>query len=475
MFEEILDRRVVLAQTAAIREALEAELTERPTRGGDAPPVEHADELRDALADAERRGREAEETDRAEAAEAAAENAVRGPGDDAPRLIDHVAYLPRDAALSAVQSMLDEYFDEGPGAAAVAVPEELPVRADTPPEEIPPVTGKRIGLADDTEERVRLGERFSMTDFRWAQSKLSEWFTKWNGKHTFRDGTPDPVTLGDEARVLMVGDWASGIPRAQKVGARMRVFVEQALGAGTDLHVIHLGDTYYSGWKREFDRRFLPNWPVWPGEEGKARSWTLNGNHDMYSGGHGLYELLDEDKRFAGHAGRTFFHLRNDHWDLLGLDTAYEDHRLAGGQPDWVRGVIEGSQRKSLLMSHHQPFSARNDNGGELRRDLAPVLEGGRGVHTWFWGHEHRHVHYAAHAGIANGRLLGHGGVPVHSFRFPSSPYKPPETFELRTLLPDTIEPWCRFGFAVLDFKGPSIDVRYVDELGDTYQPETIT
>ena len=45
-------------------------------------------------------------------------------------------------------------------------------------------------------------------------------------------------------------------PRAQKVGTAMRMLVEQSLEAHRDIHVIHLGDVYYSGWKYEYEKRF---------------------------------------------------------------------------------------------------------------------------------------------------------------------------------------------------------------------------
>lgn len=195
----------------------------------------------------------------------------------------------------------------------------------------------------------------------------------------------------------------------------------------------------------------------------------------MYSGGHGFYELL-EDPRFAGHQGYSFFHLQNEHWNILGLDTAYKEHDLAGNQAAWVERVAGDAPRKTFLLSHHQPFSGRNKGGGQLRYTLRAVLRHDRPVDVWFWGHEHRHAHYQAQSlGVRTGRLLGHGGVPAWMLRHADASHPFPEKWEYRHRLPGAhIQPWAMLGFAVLDLAGPVIHVRYVNERGATYLTEVV-
>jgi hypothetical protein len=51
-----------------------------------------------------------------------------------------------------------------------------------------------------------------------------------------------------------------------------------------------------------------------------ARLFTLCGDHDMYGGGVPYYALLDRLGQPA-----SFFCLRNPHWQLLAMDTGYND------------------------------------------------------------------------------------------------------------------------------------------------------
>ncbi|MBA3420969.1 MAG: metallophosphoesterase [Thermoleophilaceae bacterium] len=473
MIAEILDRRFVLAAVAQAQQ----DLGQQQLRGD--PPVEHREDLRDLARDALVKG-SAAEADAIEQVKAE-QPQLRGPAEQGQSVLEeHFAYLPQDPFLSAVQSALTEYFEEVEPArieTVGAVGERRLRGAGGEAADVPAVTRRHLRMDEPpgAPARTRLFERFSYTDPRWVRSKLSEWFTKWNGPHEFRDTDRPSVTrLAGDARLILVSDWASGLERAGLVAQRIREAVEDSLSRKQDVHVIHLGDTYYSGWRREFKDNFLRLWPVLAGEEKRVGSWALNANHDMYSGGDGYYGLLDGEARFARQGGLSFFHLQNDHWDVLGLDTAYEDHDLNGSQARWVERVVDGSDRKALLLSHHQPFSARNKKGGKLRESLGRVLRpDAPAIDAWFWGHEHRHAEYEDFGGVRNGRLIGHGGVPVWMWRTESAPYRAPERWEYRERKPgSSLMPWAMFGFAILDLHGPKIDLTYVNEAGGRYRPE---
>ena len=75
---------------------------------------------------------------------------------------------------------------------------------------------------------------------------------------------------------------------------------------------------------------------------------------------------------------------------------------------------------------------------------------------------------------IKYGRLVGHGGVPVYMTHAEGEPYVPPAAYEDRRFIDKGLERWALFGFAVLDFAGPKLNVRYVDENGFTSKDETI-
>lgn len=63
----------------------------------------------------------------------------------------------------------------------------------------------------------------------------------------------------------------------------MRRAIDEGLAKDVELHVVHLGDTSYSGWPSEYTKRFLPYWPVDPDEADRIGSWSLN-----------YYESLDD-------------------------------------------------------------------------------------------------------------------------------------------------------------------------------------
>ena len=195
----------------------------------------------------------------------------------------------------------------------------------------------------------------------------------------------------------------------------------------------------------------------------------------MYSGGYAYYGVALDEARFKPwHRGSSFFSLVNTHWKILGLDSAWEDHALVEPQPDWIRDELKGAgRRKTMLLSHHQLFSAYEKVDDELPAAAAPILAQ-HPVTSWFWGHEHRCVLYSAHQNVGFPRCLGNGGIPVYMSHNETDPYVPPATYEYRRFIQNGLERWALFGFAVLDFDGPKIDVRYIDEDGATYKTETI-
>ena len=144
--------------------------------------------------------------------------------------------------------------------------------------------------------------------------------------------------VADDARLVVVGDWGTGLPRAIDVAVHMRQAIEAARAEGRQVHVIHLGDVYYSGFESEDKKRFLDPWPVTTDQAAAGvTSWSLNGNHDMYSGGFGYFRTLLADQRFQAQRspdGKTtsFFRLRSPSWDFVGLDTAWQTDVTSDGQ-----------------------------------------------------------------------------------------------------------------------------------------------
>lgn len=296
--------------------------------------------------------------------------------------------------------------------------------------------------------------------------------------------------VADDARLVVVGDWGTGLPRAIDVAAHMRQAIDAALADGRQVHVIHLGDVYYSGFESEDKRRFLDPWPVTPAQAGQGvTSWSLNGNHDMYSGGFGYFGTLLGDSRFRAQRSpdgkaTSFFRLRSPSWDFIGLDTAWDTDVTSNGetavlqdpQGKYVADVAAGSERKLVLFSHHQlvSFYDQGDLGPTLPGKLAPVLDGNR-VTAWWWGHEHRAITYGAKSGVRFPRCLGNGGVPVKPDHAPPANSDPAVTWHSTRTIREHGQRWNRFGFAVLDLHPDHIDAAYIDDDGYPAHTETVS
>jgi hypothetical protein len=310
------------------------------------------------------------------------------------------------------------------------------------------------------------------------------------GNHAFNP-SPAQYEIADGAfRVVIVGDWGSGLPRACQVAKLMAAEIADAQGRGVPVHVIHLGDVYYSGDPVEVQRRVLADgmWPVTIEQAGKGvTSWALNGNHDMYGGGWGFFDTLLEDPRFAKQHSpddkpTSFFRIKTPAWDLIGLDTSWEEDVLSAGQAgvleDPQASVVEGwaaeaerEGRKVMLLSHHQLVSSYDlhDIGTVLPQKLAPLLDG-KQIAAWLWGHEHRCMGFNEVHGIPYVSCIGHGGIPV--LAGPAGGAIPaPGKWEASGNFEENGSSWHKFGFAVLEFDGPKLEIRYLDDEGNATRP----
>jgi len=329
------------------------------------------------------------------------------------------------------------------------------------------------------EAAVRLFRRFGPCDPGWIETKIAEGIALLEGRPDFPNEPAPPAPLAPDARVIVVGDWGTGLAGAIQVGQQMRQTLDST-EPGRECHVIHLGDVYYSGWPDEYEDRFLRYWPV--SRDGQSvLSWSLSGNHDMYSGGHGYFDVLLRDPRFRGHRlpddanhqCSSHFSLENEHWQLLGLDTGYLDHDLAGDQAAWVKQKLR-PDRKTMLLTHHQPFSSFEDVTAPMVKTLAPAFAT-RKIDAWLWGHEHRAIVYERNdAGYLDfGACIGHGGVPVVMTGVEIADHPKVKWAFKESEISDG-DPWGLHGFAILDFDDQALNIRIVDQDGQTNYEEQV-
>jgi calcineurin-like phosphoesterase family protein len=315
------------------------------------------------------------------------------------------------------------------------------------------------------EETLAAAAPFDTSDPGWLSVAFEKLKALFRGKHKFIEHTSlssFQLSLPDQATVVLFSDWGTAEETARRV---MRQITLQR-----PTHAIHLGDVYYSGTNKEIQRRFLD---VIDAEGPPASGCTylaLNSNHEMYSGGHAYFELTLKT-RFGQEA--SYFNLRNSRWQLIGLDSGYEDHGLKDPQKEWLAAQLAASGLasgpKSILLTHHQLFSPFESRAFDrkLHKKVEPLL--GK-VFAWFWGHEHKAIIYGRHQGI-QARCIGHGaipeGVPYGSMQFADVPVVKID----ERPGPDGEN---MHGFAVLRFDGDRLHVDYIDELGFTWFQEDL-
>ena len=236
-------------------------------------------------------------------------------------------------------------------------------------------------------------------------------------------------------RIAMAGDWGTGTDVAQQVADSM-------VRNSPEL-TIHLGDIYYVGTPEEVQENCLGvdtaayTSVLWP--KGSKGSFALNGNHEMYSGGHGYFENFLPQLGIPATRDqqqlRSYFCLETPGWRILAIDTGYNSDTLAGDcklekvHLDWLANVVDPihNRKPTLLLSHHQWFSGFGDGDYEKPADQIASFFKNQEI-VWLWGHEHRLAVYYKYKGgnglAAYGRCIGHGGMPVE---MPDAAYPNPD------------------------------------------------
>jgi hypothetical protein len=328
-------------------------------------------------------------------------------------------------------------------------------------------------------------QQFGPLDPGWIESLIDGFKTLITGKAPFvqHQGMSDfLVAIPDRCEIALVADWGAHNTAAAEVAAQIRAVNPDVC--------IHLGDIYYAGQDNEADE-FLGLWPLADAATRRIpirSSFALNGNHEMFSGGRAYFGRV----LTAFGQSASYFGLRNAKWQFLAFDSAYVEHRLIGpadaaglskadagvvSQFEWLADKIEGSGgRETVLLSHHQPFSAfqqENSDGRNLKADVQRLFETS-GVHRvfgWFFGHEHRCTIYNDTVSGFKARLIGNGCIP-HS---PPNPSQLPDPGCQAFSLMNTgvnASGDALSGFALLKVDAGQIDIQYINSDGTVFHSE---
>ena len=295
-------------------------------------------------------------------------------------------------------------------------------------------------------------------------------YVKWKQLNDFV--IDDKAKLPDDAVIGVVADWGTGEPEALEVLWQVKKHNPNV--------VMHLGDIYYAGTEYEVENYFYQPWKrILELDTSKVLSLALPGNHDLYAGGKPFFGLLQKLGQEA-----SYFCLRNDHWQLIGLDTALNDK--LGGKPtsldpteaEWVLDKIENAgNRRTILLSHHQLFSANDQFDGKsynenLYNQLHSILPK---VDLWLWGHEHDLVLFDEHKGLKRGRCIGGSAFPVGNFEMPTTHVNPDVPFNKEVALSKG-PAFYQHCYTMIKLAGPAATILYYEDKdgGKLVHQETI-
>lgn len=295
------------------------------------------------------------------------------------------------------------------------------------------------------------------------------------------------IEIKTNARVALVGDWGTGAQPAVQI-------LQQIAAANPDV-LVHLGDIYYSGTPTECASNFTGIVDkVLRGANPGLAAYTMAGNHDMYCGGVGYYGLIQSLNPAPATQPASFFCLRSadEKWQLLAMDTGLHDYDpfnvddavtwLEDDELAWHCARIKEFPGKTILLSHHQLFSAFSPIGpagpngvfSSVNPKLLTAFNAMTGslaasgkISAWFWGHEHTLSIYNAFAGLARGRCLGHGAIPVSTPDTVVAGLDKTPTVVANTQLQKQGAVYAH-GYAVLTFNGDTCQAAYYQDLGGT-------
>jgi hypothetical protein len=245
-------------------------------------------------------------------------------------------------------------------------------------------------------------------------------------------------------RIALVGDWGTGQFNAGG-GYDPSASVMQKICSMNPDYLIHLGDVYYAGTQdqlpvNEEHENFL-KW--WPRSVPAKRSFTLNSNHEMYSGANGYFHVaLGRGKSnattpFSHQNGYSYFALTAGKLAIIGLDSAYFDASSlymkgaigAGNDQCTFLEAIARKHSRLILLTHHAPMNIDGTlpHHAPLWQDVTSVLSDPSTIELWYWGHIHMGVLYGRGSALGQHGIraacAGHGAVPMgEASGLPNSP-----------------------------------------------------
>jgi hypothetical protein len=236
------------------------------------------------------------------------------------------------------------------------------------------------------------------------------------GRYAFPRGVPPITNIPDNLTIAIAGDFGTGNwGTAANPAASTKMATKAIPGLSPDF-TIHLGDVYYEGSPSDETNNLLK---LWPQGSAPGTSYTLNSNHEMYSGAKPYFVEALGSPLFLAQKPYSFFALENTNWVIVGLDSAYYSDELtlymngslgASAQVEFLKEQAQKG-KKVILLTHHNALVEDGSKPTGLWNEVMSCFPAGSGPAYWYWGHVHAGVVYQPKSGV-HCRCIGHGALP---------------------------------------------------------------
>lgn len=254
--------------------------------------------------------------------------------------------------------------------------------------------------------------KYQQLDAGWVESAAIWIENLILGKHAFPAGTPNILPMPDQVTITIAGDWGTG-PFGNTTAPAIKI--KDLIPTSNPDYTVHLGDVYYAGTKDQ-ETNFLLN--LWPA--GASGAFTLNSNHEMYSGAKPYFNEAIGSSLFRLQSPYSFFALENANWIVVGLDSAYfSDENKAyldgsigtGAQVDFLRQVASRG-KKVIVLTHHNGLQQDGSATTGLWSEVMGAFPASSPPAYWYWGHVHAGIVYVPQANGTLCRCTGHAALP---------------------------------------------------------------
>lgn len=288
------------------------------------------------------------------------------------------------------------------------------------------------------------------------------------GRHAFPQGSPTVVNIPDQLKIAIAGDFGTGNWGTATAPAPSTKIASTAIpGLAPDV-TIHLGDVYYEGSSSEETNNLLK---VWPKGSGPGSSFTMNSNHEMYSGARPYFVEVLNNALFSAQKPYSFFALENNNWVIVGLDSAYYSDELtlymngslgASAQLEFLKAQAQKG-KKVIVLTHHNGLAEDGSGPTTLWNQVIGCFPAGAGPAYWYWGHVHAGVVYQPQSNVRC-RITGHGALP---WGYASELVNPNVAWFEKRNAGDPNDPLRVFnGFTFLELAGAGMKETFYDENG---------